>query len=218
MIVTIDGPAGAGKSSMAQRLAERLGFRFLDTGALYRAVALAGIRAGVDWSDPSALADVARRTRIEIDSERVLLDGDDVSSEIRSEEVTRRVRYAADNVEVRQLLGQRQRDFAQGGDLVTEGRDQGTDVFPQAECKIFLTASPEERARRRVQDLAERGYEASYDEILRQQNKRDQQDASRKVGALVRADDAVELCTDRLSPEQVVDRLVEIVRSKQAGG
>lgn len=217
MIVTIDGPAGAGKSSLARRLAHKLGFRFLDTGAMYRAVTLAGLRAGVHWAYPDQLAEVARKVCIDVDDRSVRLDGEDVSEDIRSLQVTVNVRHAADNVEVRRMLAQRQREYGAAGSIVTEGRDQGTDVFPDADCKIYLTASPEERARRRLRELEQRGEQVSFDELLQQQNRRDEQDASREVGRLRKADDAVEVCTDGLSEDQALARLEALVRSCQEG-
>ncbi len=214
MIVTIDGPAGAGKSTAARRLAQRLGFRFLDTGAMYRAVAWAALNAGIDLTNKETLAQLAQSIRIEIGNDHVVVDGRDVSGEIRTHEVTSAVRYAAGNVAVRGILADLQRQIAGEGDLVTEGRDQGTAVFPQANCKIFLTAPAEERARRRHQDLLARGESTSLAEVLESQNRRDASDESREVGPLARAADAVELDTDGMSQAQVIEHLVDIVRSK----
>ncbi len=211
MIVTIDGPAGAGKSSAARALARRLGFKFLDTGAMYRAVALAAKRRQIDWTDPAALAALARELSIELAGERVLLDGEDVTAVIRTGEITRLTRYAADNPEVRAHLIVLQREAAAEQDVVTEGRDQGTLVFPDAQCKIFLTASPEERARRRLEDLARRGEALAFEDVLAQQEQRDEQDRRRPFGTLRPAEDAIELSTDGLSPEEVVRRLESLV-------
>lgn len=216
MIVTIDGPAGAGKSSAARRLAERLGFRFLDTGAMYRAVALAGQRHGVDWEDPAALAAITERLQLDLADNRILMDGEDVTAAIRTLEITTLTQYAADNQAVRSRLTDLQRAFAQGQNVVTEGRDQATVVFPGAECKIFLTAGEEERARRRFFDLQARGEEVDLDEVLRKQRLRDQRDVERKFGGLAKSDDSIEVCTDGLTPEQVVDRLEEVVRSRRS--
>jgi cytidylate kinase len=214
MIVTLDGPAGAGKSTVARALAERLGFRFLDTGAMYRTVALAGLKHCVDWNDPAALVTLTRGIAIELRGAKVYLDGEDVSDDIRTSEITALTRYAADNPGVRAILVEQQRGMAGDDNLVTEGRDQGTVVFPQAECKIFLTASPHERASRRQRELAERGEQVHLAQLLAQQNQRDHRDASRPVGPLARPMDAIELCTDGLSKEQVIDRLEAVVRSK----
>jgi cytidylate kinase len=214
MIVTIDGPAGAGKSTVARALARRLGFRFLDTGAMYRAVALAALRRGHDWNDPPALAALAARLRIELRGDRVLLEGEDVTTAIRTSQITGLTHYAANNPQVRELLVARQRALAAGADVVTEGRDQGTVVFPAAECKVFLVASPEERARRRQADLAARGEHVALDEVLAQQARRDDGDTHRSVGPLARADDAIEFCTDRLTPEEVLVQLEALVRAR----
>jgi cytidylate kinase len=215
MIVTIDGPAGAGKSSAARGLARRLGFRFLDTGAMYRAVTLAARERGLDLADSVKLADLVRQVRVELAGDRVLLDGRDVTDAIRRFEIAAATQYAADNPAVRSQLVLWQRSAATGADVVTEGRDQGTVVFPHAECKIFLTADEVERARRRHGDLLARGEDIPFDEVLANQRMRDQRDASRAVGALVKADDAIEFSTDGLSPDEVITRLEEIVRSKQ---
>jgi cytidylate kinase len=215
MIVTIDGPAGAGKSSAARELARRLGFRFLDTGAMYRAVTLAAKQRGLDLSDAARLAELVGEIRVELDGEHVLLDGRDVTKEIRSFEITTSIQYAADNPAVRAQLVNWQRQAAAGFDVVTEGRDQGTVVFPQAECKIFLTADEDERAHRRYRDLIARGELVTFDEVLAAQHLRDERDCTRTVGALVIADDAIEVSTDGLSPAEVVARLEGIVRSKQ---
>lgn len=214
MIVAIDGPAGAGKSSAARALARRLGFRFLDTGAMYRAVALAGLRQEIDWQDGLALAKLARQVEIQLPGERVLLNGIDVTHEIRTLAVTSVTHYPANNPAVREHLVALQRQLAADRQVVTEGRDQGTVVFPRAECKIFLTASPAERARRRLRDLKEHGETVSYEEVLSDQNERDRRDANRAVGPLKPADDAIEFNTDGLSPDEVVDGLEALVRAR----
>lgn len=216
MIVTIDGPAGAGKSSVSRELAQRLGFRFLDTGAMYRAVALAVLEQQVDWNDRPMVEAVAHAARIEVTDDAILLNGRDVSQEIRTPQVTAAIHHVADNPVIRGLMVDLQRRLASTSDTVTEGRDQGTVAFPHAECKIYLTASPEERARRRVQDLAERGVEASLEEVLAQQMERDHRDSTRPVGRLMQTPDMVELVTDGMTPAEVVDRLEAIVRQRMA--
>lgn len=216
MIICIDGPAGAGKSSAARTLARRLGFRFLDTGAMYRAVAHAALRRGLAWDDPGALAQLAHELSIEVGDSQVLVDGEDVTREIRTLAVTTATHYAANNPAVREHLVELQRRAAGGDDVVTEGRDQGTVVFPRAECKIFLTATPAERARRRLLDLQRRGEHTSYEEVLAEQTQRDQRDANRDVGPLRPAPDAIEVITDGLQPDEVVDRLESLVRARMA--
>jgi cytidylate kinase len=214
MIITIDGPAGAGKSTVARELARRLGFRFLDTGAMYRAVTLAGLRKGIDWTNPDELAQVAENISLQLQEERVFLDGQDVSEAIRAWEITRLTRHAADNPRVRARLVALQRAFAQGQNIVTEGRDQGTLVFPDAECKFFLTASAEERARRRWAQLQSQGENATWAEVLAAQQKRDQEDAARPFGSLVAAADAIPVNTDGLSVSECVNRLEHLFRQR----
>lgn len=218
MIVTIDGPAGAGKSSAARRLAERLGFGFLDTGSMYRAVTWAALRKGIPLDDDDALEQVAREVDIRLDDNRVLVDDQDVTREIRTFDITVATRFAADHPGVRERLVELQREVARGRDFVTEGRDQGSEVFPDAECKIYLTADDQIRAERRYRDLLARGESVTFEEVFAKQQDRDLRDATRHVGALTKADDAIEVVTDGLSPEEVVDRLVEIVESRRQQG
>lgn len=214
MIVTIDGPAGAGKSSVARKLAERLGFQFLDTGAMYRAVTLAALRRKVDLQDPEAIGKLASQVTLRFDKQRVYLDEVEVTKQIRTAEVTDQTHFVAKNVAARAHLVQLQQRMAFGLDTVTEGRDQGTVAFPKAECKFFLTASDEERARRRWAQLKAEGIDVELSEVLAKQRQRDQDDAARAVGPLVPAHDAVIVSTDGLTEEEVVDRLVGLVRNK----
>jgi cytidylate kinase len=201
MIVAIDGPAGAGKSTVAKGVAERLGFTYLDSGAMYRCVAL----ASRDSAQPPA--EVARRVRIEL-GPRVLLDGRDVSEEIRTPEVTRRSSQVAADPGVREALVDKQREMMKVGDYVAEGRDIGTVVAPDAEVKVFLTASPEERARRRAAELGD-----DVEEVLADQLARDERDRTREHSPLVAAAGAVEVDTTGLTIEQVVARIAELVRA-----
>jgi len=212
MIVTIDGPAGAGKSTVARALARRLGFRFLDTGAMYRTVALASIRAHIEPRS-GALDVLVGQLKVQWDNERILLDGEDVSDAIRSWEVTKVVSDVADNPDVRAKLVEWQRAAAAGWSTVTEGRDQGTVVFPDAERKFFLTASPQVRAQRRWLDLHTAGQDRSLDEVLAQQELRDEQDRNRPLGALLPAPDAIHIDTDGLDLQRVVDILEAWVRT-----
>jgi cytidylate kinase len=163
---------------------------------------------------PDKLVELARQIHIEVGENRVTLDGREVTAQIRDNQVTDVTHYAANNPGVRAILVELQRRAAGNDDLVTEGRDQGTIVFPQAECKIYLTASPEERARRRAQELTARGQPTSVEDVLRDQARRDTSDATRTVGPMVAADDAVEVATDGLDPRQVLDRLEALVREK----
>lgn len=211
----MDGPAGAGKSTIARQLAESLGFQFLDTGAMYRAIALAGIRADVDWQDRDALIALARQANIEFRDQQVWLNGQDVTELIRTPSVTGVIRAVADIAEIRQLLTEQQRRLVNGADVVTEGRDQGTEVFPQAECKIFLVASPEQRALRRQQQLASSGRFVPLEDILAQQNRRDDEDQQRPIGSLRPADDAVILDSDQMSMPEVLLEALRIVNQKR---
>lgn len=211
MIITIDGPAGAGKSTVARALARRLGFRFLDTGAMYRAVALAALRRGLDWDAPDDMARLVQTLDIQTADDRILLNGEDVTEAVRSSEVTAVTRYAAGNTQVREYLVELQRKLAGKDNVVTEGRDQGTVAFPTAECKIFLTASPAERARRRLHDLQAQGEPVTLEQVLAAQERRDREDATRAVGPLVPAEDAVQVYTDGLSFDQVVEKLEGLV-------
>lgn len=216
MIVTIDGPAGAGKSSVAKKLADSLGFAFLDTGAMYRCVTLQCLERGVDLNDASGVLETARKCEIEFRDKGVFANGVDVTDAIRDIAVSSAIKFIADNIEVREIMVKAQQAWAVGKDAVTEGRDQGTVVFPDAECKIFLTASAEERASRRCRQLLALNKEANYEAILTAQKERDRHDASRPVGGLLAAKDALHVNTDCLSEEQVLARLIEIVRSKQS--
>ena len=215
MIVTLDGPAGAGKSSAARALAARLGWCYMDTGAMYRTVALMALERGIPLDDSSRIAMLAEQLSIEFRDGRVNVDGRDVSVEIRTDRITAATRPVADAPPVRDAMKRIQRRMATGMDVVTEGRDQGSVVFPHAELKVFLTASPEERARRRQQEEISRGNAATLESVLAAQTRRDDADCSRPVGALRPADDAVLLETDGLSAEKVVQLLVDMVESRR---
>jgi cytidylate kinase len=214
MIVTIDGPAGAGKSSVTRLLAQRLGFDFLDTGAMYRAVTWSAMQRGFDLSDQDALVVVAKEIQLDFEDERVLIGTQDVTKEIRERNVTRNVVFVADAPQVRAHLVDLQRRIAATGDFVCEGRDQGTVAFPNAFCKIYLTASSNSRALRRVEQMQSSGQYVDFDQIVREQDVRDEQDLTRKVGKLQKAEDAVEVNTDQQSLEEVVDCLEKIVRGR----
>jgi cytidylate kinase len=213
MIVTIDGPAGSGKSSAARALAQRLGFEFLDTGAMYRAVALAALRAGIDLRDQAALAHLPSTLILEMPPGRVLLNGEDVTRAIRVGDVTAATGAVADSRVVRQHLNDLQQQIAAGRDMVTEGRDQGTIVFPGAACKFFLKADPVERARRRQREMAARGEVVDFETVLRTQEERDRRDAARDLAPMVPAADAVILDSTHLDLAQVVDLMERAVRS-----
>jgi cytidylate kinase len=215
MIVTIDGPAGAGKSSAARLLAQRLGFEFLDTGAMYRAVALAALKKALDLHNEAALASLVATLMLEMAPGRILLNCQDVSSLIRTPEVTAATGPVADSPAVRRRLVEWQRGTADGRNVVTEGRDQGTIVFPHATCKFFLIADPVERARRRHRELRARGQDIDFDEVLRAQEERDRRDAARDIAPMIPAADALVLDSTALTPEEVVARMESTVRERQ---
>ena len=217
MIVTLDGPAGAGKSSAAKALARRLGFDFLDTGAMYRAVTLAALRSGIDLQDQQALARLLDDFHVEMPPGRALLNGEDVTSAIRTMAVTNGSGAIANSPVVRRHLVGLQRAIAQGRNMVCEGRDQGTIVFPDAICKFFVVADPTERARRRQGEMARRGEVQPLDEVLRAQDERDRRDAARDIAPMVPAADAITLDSTRLTLEQVVERMEQEARRRMKG-
>ena len=213
-VVTVDGPAGAGKSVCTRALARRLGLEYLNTGAMYRAIALKALRDGVDLHDADALAALATAVRLESVDGRTYMDGEDVTDAVRASEVSLNVRYPANAPAVREIMVQQQRRIGASKPIVTEGRDQGTVVFPDARCKIYLTASAEERARRRLGELEARGESADYDEILRQIVDRDRSDSQRAVGPLREPADAVRVVSDGMTIDEVVDAMERIVRQR----
>ena len=207
--VVIDGPAGAGKSTIAKAIAARRGMLYLDTGALYRAIGLFVLRSGTDTQDAKAVSELLPQIKLELvfadGAQHVMLCGEDVSDEIRTPPVA----MAASNVSaipaVRSFLLSLQRDIASENDCLMDGRDIGTVILPNADIKIFLTASPEERARRRLKDLAEKGIEADFDAVVADIKRRDENDSSRAIAPLKPADDAVIVDTTTMSFEQVVE-------------
>jgi cytidylate kinase len=221
MIVAIDGPAGSGKSTVARGVARRLGFTYLDSGALYRAVTLAALEAGTDLDDGPALGRLAEAARIELrerehDYVHVALDGREVSEEIREPAVTGASSRVAAHCEVRAALLAKQRKLIASGNYVVEGRDIGTVVAPDAPIKAFLTADPAERARRRAAELKRRGLEAEADEVRRAIEQRDRIDSTRSAAPLRAADDAVVIDTTGLDAAEVVERVLELVEEARS--
>jgi CMP/dCMP kinase len=209
MVIAIDGPAAAGKSTVARAVADTLGMIYLDSGAMYRGVALATLRAGVDPEDLEAVGRLAREIEIGLDGDRVLLDGADVSAEIRTPEVAEVASRVAAHPQVRNAMVERQRALIGSGRFVAEGRDIGTVVSPEAPLKVFLTASDAERARRRAAESGE-----PLERVMAEQDRRDARDAERAYSPLRPADDAVELDTSSLSVDEVVDRVVALARER----
>jgi cytidylate kinase len=216
--VAIDGPMGAGKGTVARLVARRLGYRYVDTGAMYRAVAWKALREGVDLDDPEAVASVARRARVELEPEgdglRVRCDGEDVTEAIRSVQVSAVVGRVAANPAVRKVLTDRQRELARGGGVVMEGRDIGTVVLPDAEVKVFLEAPLAERARRRYEELRERGESVSLEAVQELVRRDDELARGRATAPLRRAEDAVVVDTTGRSPEEVAEEIVRLVERR----
>ena len=216
MIVTIDGPAGSGKSTAAHALADRLGFDFLDTGAMYRAVALAFIRTRIDFKDLHAIEDLLTNLHVEVPRGKVVVNGEDVASLIRTPEVSQAASKVAVIPAVRWFLADEQGAAAVGRDMVCEGRDQGTFVFPHAECKFFLIADPRIRAERRWREQVAKGLSISVEDVLKAQEERDARDASRDLAPMKPAADAVVLDTTHLTNEEVLAKLEEVTRACRA--
>lgn len=209
MVIAIDGPAGAGKSTVARGVAAALGLTYLDSGAMYRCVALAAGEAGVDLEDPDALGELAEGLRIELEGQAVRLDGRDVSEPIREPEVSAAASRVSVHPRVREAMVSRQRELIAAGDYVAEGRDIGTVVSPGSPLKVFLTASEPERARRRAEESGE-----DVTAVIAGIRARDERDRAREHGALRAAADAVPIDTTGLTAAQVVDRVVELARER----
>jgi len=214
-VVAIDGPTGSGKSTVARRVADQLGYLYLDTGAMYRAVGLLATEAGVRLHDEAAVVPIAAAAQLRFDGDGRLFSGDrDVSGLIRSLEMGAAASVVSVLPGVRRLLVERQRTLGSGADIVMEGRDIGTNVFPGAEVKVFLTARPEVRAARRAEELCAKGEETDVDEVLEALTERDRRDTERDVAPLRAAADAVEVDTSSLTLDEVVDVVVAIVGEK----
>lgn len=222
-IIAIDGPAGAGKSTVAKAVADRLGFTYIDTGAMYRAVALLAVQHGTGIHEPERLGALAESARFEFRRDaggrsRLYLNGADVEDAIRTPEIGQLSSPVSALPGVRRALVARQREMGASGGVVMEGRDIQTNVFPDAEVKVFLTATEPERARRRQAELAARGIERSLDEVLVEMRDRDARDSSRSLNPLTKADDAVEVLTDGMSVDEVIDAVISLAVKAGAGG
>ncbi|MEZ9297910.1 (d)CMP kinase [Vibrio splendidus] len=220
-VITVDGPSGAGKGTLCMLLADKLGFHLLDSGAIYRVLALAAIHHGVDTESEDALVPLATHLDVQFIAEgdlvKVILEGEDVSGELRKEETGMAASKVAALPRVREALLRRQRAFSTAPGLVADGRDMGTVVFTQAEAKIFLDASAEERASRRLKQLQQKGLDVKIDDLLSEIQERDDRDRNRPVAPLRPAEDALVLDSTSMNIEQVVEKALHYIESKLAG-
>lgn len=219
MIVAVDGPAGSGKGTVTKRIEEELGFLNLDTGATYRCVALQTLREKLDLSDEEKIIEIANNIDIKIDNtghkDIILLNGEDVSKEIRTKEVTAIVSQISSIIPVREKMVEVQRNLAKGKNVIVEGRDIGTVVFPNADVKIYLDASEEIRAKRRYEENIKNGIDTKYEEVLENVKMRDYNDMHKKFGALKKADNAIVVDSTNLTIEEVVEKVKNIIKSSK---
>ncbi|MCM8804589.1 MAG: (d)CMP kinase [Candidatus Omnitrophica bacterium] len=214
-VIAIDGPAGAGKSTVSRIVAKRLNFLYVDTGAMYRVLTLKAIKQNIKWEEREKLIEMTKNTKIDLEDNeeyKVILDGKDVSDEIRKEEISKNSGYIASILEIREILWEIQRSFREKYDIVMEGRDIGTKVFPDAQIKIFLDASIEERAKRRYLQLKEMGMEEDIEKIKKEIIERDKKDKNRKIAPLIKSDDYYYIDTTNLTIEQVVEKIIYLYR------
>lgn len=215
LIVAIDGPAGSGKGTITKKVGEKLGLINIDTGAMFRCVTLNIIQEKVSLDEEEKIKEILEKIEIDLkEKEEVFLNGRDVSKTIREEEVTQMVSPVSVIPMVREKMLTLQRQMAEGKNIIMEGRDIGTVVFPNADVKIYLDASPEERARRRVKQNQEKGIKSSYEEVLRNIMDRDQRDLNREIAPLKQAEDAIYIDTSNMTVDEVVDKIVGIIQEK----
>lgn len=216
MIIAIDGPAGAGKSTVARLVAKRLGYLYINTGAMYRAFTLKALQNGIDLENENELVELAKGSKINFEDggSRVILDGNDISQEIRTPEIDKNISTVVKHPRLREIMVRQQQDIGKQGDAVSEGRDLTTVVFPDAEVKIYLDASIDERTKRRYEELKQKGYDLDVTQVQNDTARRDESDKTREHGPLRFAQDAILLDTTGMNIEQVVESILEIVKRK----